>query len=472
MLTQRAGWTGLTVGGCAGLAEYEDRPKPPLWLARYAMSGAGLALYLLFIWLRLFAPHAYYGTLLAWDAMPNADPFGDLRSILLSGACWRAGVNVYAPSPCMGAGVFNYAPLLLRAALLPIGPADTVPGGLALGALFLAAVSLLPVPESWGELGLRVAAMASGMVVYALESANFDVVIFVGLLGAVLLLRRGLGLRLLGYAVILLAAALKFYPAALLALVIRERPRLVAAVGAMTMLAAGGYFLCFAHATAAAVSIIPAGLPFRCLFGAMNLPFGLLLLRYMPVLTIEPSSQDFFAAVNHPVAAEILSFMPRLLVLFAVFAAFRAAPRYAPDISRLDDARLVFFLAGAILIVFCFCAVQNLDYRGIFLLFLLPGLWRMAAVTQHRRVMLLPWLVLALLWEALFRGLSTDIGLLLLGRAHVVDAQIVFFLAREGLWWWVIIQLGACLVCFGRDAVLAWTGYVSGGQSATDMRTV
>ncbi len=415
---------------------------------RYGASLAVALVYGAFILLRLRAPHAYEALLLVWDAMPNQHPYGDLNAILQAGACWHEGVNVYAPSDCMNGGVYNYSPFLLRAADFGIGPQDLTVGGLLYGAAFIAALALLPAAQGCAELMARVLSVCSGTVVYALESSNFDVVMFLLTLIGVLALLARRWVAFLGYAVFLFAAACKFYPVVLLGLAVRERLVVLFAVLGMSAAAGAVFLICFAHGSATAISILPAGLPFRCVFGAMNISFGLALLRYLPVLTLEPNVPQFFTVVGHPGVAAFIVLGTKLLTALGLLAGYIVAPRYERLLLTLDASRLLFFMAGAVVTVFCFFAAQNLDYRGVFLLFLLPGLSAMAVESRWGRGLLV--CVLLVLWEAFFREGTAVLGRAILGPEHAVYAQIVFWLCREALWWCVAIQLTGCVVCYLR----------------------
>ena len=308
----------------------------------------------------------------------------------------------------MHGGVYNYSPFLLRAAYLPIGPQDQMVGGIFLGLAFLAALSLLPPARSRSELLLRILATCSETVVFALERANFDVVIFLMTLLGVLLLLANRWMALLGYAVFLLGAALKFYPAALLALAIRERLSLALAVAVLIVSAGVSYAMFFAHGTEVAVGMLPTGLPLRGIFGAINLPFGLVLLRFFPVLTLEPNQSQYLAAIRHPHAVFFIYLTSKCLMIAAVMMAIVMAPRYETAFRDLDTQRSLFLMAGAILIVFCFFSAQNISYRGIFLILTLPGLWSMAAQSpgrDRRTFVMFSVSVLMLLWEDFFREL-------------------------------------------------------------------
>lgn len=416
---------------------------------RFAPSLALAAVYLLFMALYGDSPEIFSHVLLSWDAMPHTRPFGDLEAILRAGVCWRRGVDVYAPSSCMLGGVYNYAPLLLRAADLGLGPADRLGGGVLLGALFIISLGLLPPPASYRDILVRTLAACSSSVVYALEAANFDLVVFLLVLAAFLLLIRGPASRFAGYLVLLFAAALKFYPAALLALGLREnfwRLAGLALVSAGLLLL---YLAYFGGGTKAALGILPGGLPFRGVFGALNLPFGLLLLKNLPVLTLEPDVPQYFAALADPHAALFVALASRGLVIAALLLGYARSSVHAQVLAALGEGQKIFFLGGALLIAFCFLAAQNLSYRAIFLLMVLPGL----AMMDGRAVRMLEAVILVLLWEGFFRHLALLLGIALLGPAHAVYLQILFWLLREALWWVLVIQLLGFVFAFLRQAL-------------------
>jgi hypothetical protein len=73
-------------------------------------------------------------------------------------------------------------------------------------------LGLLPPATRPLELTLVLLATMSTMVVFALERANTDVLLFMLALSAVFLAEGRLAARLLGYCVALLAALLKYYP--------------------------------------------------------------------------------------------------------------------------------------------------------------------------------------------------------------------------------------------------------------------
>jgi hypothetical protein len=81
------------------------------------------------------------------------------------------------------------------------------------------------------------------------------------------------------------------------------------------------------------------------------------------------------------------------------------------------------------------------EYRAIFLLLTLPGLCRLGTGGRRRA---LPWVVLALLWEAVPRALIGG-----LAQAYLPGAEMLgFWLLRQALWWWLMVEFAALTLAF------------------------
>jgi hypothetical protein len=386
------------------------------WRRHFGLGLICLALVLVFLLLHALAPHVYVFFTRIPDGAGKLHPFVDLRAILQGGACWRQGVDVYAPSACLDGGTFNYSPLLLRAALLPIGPGDALAGGILFCCAYAGALCLLPAPAGWGEFWLRAAAAFSPAGYYALEQGNLDTLIFAAV---VLVLRLGWRWRGWGYAVFALAAGAKFYPVALLVLGLRESRRVflfLAAAGlVLTMLA----LVFYGRGLVAAITSIPSGTPFRASFGRIDFTRGLVMLHMLPHGT-----------------AQLFSWV---LALGALGLAVWRRPVWARGLALLGADEAGFLVAGAVVTVFCFMAAQNIEYRAIFLLLTLPGLVRLGR--------LLPWVVVLVLWEAVPRALLSGLSQPYLPH----PACLCFWLLREGLWWWLVVECLAIVLAFAKS---------------------
>ncbi|OYV26271.1 MAG: hypothetical protein B7X08_02575, partial [Acidocella sp. 20-63-7] len=216
------------------------RAKPASRLpSPYGLSLCALAAFCALALVRWVYPPAYLHISALSDGVFKPTPFVDLLDILQAGACWRAGVDVYLPSRCLFGGVFNYSPFLLRAAYLPIGPGDTMIGGVLQSLLFFWSLSWLPRPGSKAEFIFLLACVFSVPVIYALEQGNFDTVVFIL---AALGIRQSLkpGARsLLGMGIFIFAAALKFYPVAFALLILRQPLRRLLPVVLLGLVAGG-----------------------------------------------------------------------------------------------------------------------------------------------------------------------------------------------------------------------------------------
>ncbi|GLR66767.1 hypothetical protein GCM10010909_14470 [Acidocella aquatica] len=426
------------------------------FFTRFGVSFVAMLLYSAFIVFRFYVPDLYDFFLGATDVTRKSQLFDDLHSILLAGACWRHGVNVYIPNACMGGGNYNYSPLLLRAALLGAGPAELDVIAIISGLLFCLSLSILPPVESVVEFVLRIVAVCSGAVLLALSTANFDIDIFVMTLIGIAFVLANRMFSLAGYGFFLIGAALKFYPVILLACIVRERWQRIFMVITVSALLVGIYWVHFSATTVVAVTHLPKGLPFDFWFGSEDLAYGLLVLHYLPVLTMHPTLAQYDIAVARPVTGPFIALTTEALIVVALFIVIIISPRYAKALARLDPQRGLFFFAGAMIVSFCFFATQNVDYRAIFLLLALPGLWTMGNWFKgngDRSMQILLVSVVLLLWEAYLRNFIGFLGGVVVGAPRAVYVEIIFFLCREVLWWWVAIQLAACVLCFLRQSI-------------------
>jgi hypothetical protein len=124
-----------------------------------------------------------------------------------------------------------------------------------------------------------------------------------------------------------------------------------------------------------------------------------------------------------------------------LFTEFRSGLTSLPDLDR------VLLVIGSAVIAGCFFAGQSIGYRGVFLLFVLPGLLGIARspVRELRAVGLGAAVVIVLLmWGECFR--------LVLEGAGAGGAEVLFWLLRELCWWWTVSVMLAVLADFLREA--------------------
>lgn len=405
-------------------------------MSRFGIPAMGLAVLIGFAWLQAGAPAMYFAVLAALDIPKVVQPFSDLAAVLQAVHCAGQGVNVYVPNACMDGGEYNYSPLLLRFTWLGALAAHLNLAGLAFAALFIAALAVLPAPRSRLEFWLRALASVSAATIFALERANLDAVIFILAVGGILLWLRGGLARLMGYALFCLAAALKYYPVALLLLLLRESPRHLMALAALLGLGVLGFLARFGGGTLAALAIVPSGPPFGNCFGAIDIPLGVSL----GMAALHGDRLNDLAHFHMPLAMQLVY---AVMILAALWRGAANMALYRPAMAALTSAQLVCLVAGAALACACFFMAQNILYRAVFLLLALPGVCAFDETIPKAR-----WLALAmvlLMWESLFRIGMLHLMLALAGPVAAYSAVIMVWLCREGLWWWLVTQCLALL---------------------------
>ncbi len=390
----------------------------------------------------LFFRPAYYAVLLAWGVVPEAAPFGDSVAVLVALQCSREGVDVLVENACMN-GVHTYSPLWLVLSFLPIGWGSSGAVGLVFATAFALSLLAFPLPRSRNARVLLVFAALSSMTAYALERGNVDLVLFVMITLAGSLLDRRWPARILGYGLLALAALLKFYPAVLLGIAIRERPRLFVAVLSAAFLLGVGFAYRYFPQILEALAHVPRGLVFTDFFGAQNLPRGF-------AEVIAPLGD------RYPVFLPLLPWLPYLLFAMLVVEWGRRSIAFGrrQDLQEAYGAipadSATYLVLGSLIIVACFFTVQNIYYRGIYFLMILPGLLvlREAAGSRElaQRIAIGSALILFLMWseclrEALLKlypalGLSPRLSNILVA---------LFWTVRELVWWRVIALLSAIL---------------------------
>jgi hypothetical protein len=389
---------------------------------------------------------AYMTVLRFWGIFPFRFPFVDISYSLAAWDCTRLGIDVVEQDPCDVLGrAYTYSPLWMAGSFIPLGTGATAKVGWVLGLLFILSLALLPPVRRPWELVLVVLAANSTMVVFAVERANPDIILFMMALLAGFLSSGFLPARLLAYLTALFAALLKYYPLTLLILSFRER----VAVFLANSLAMTGLIALFLVAYLPDVErgwpLIPSGSYFNDLFAAKNLPFGLdeLIFGLAGGSANTLSFRLVGAALYGVLVLNVARICRRLLTRTALRSTF----------SRIVGYERIFLVVGSALIVGCFFAGQSIGYRGIFLLFVLPGLLAMARIATDSASQRLSHataiVVVLLMWEECFRnGLAAIFARLDIPPLSDTLIQFTLWLVRELAWWWIVSVMTACLLSF------------------------
>jgi hypothetical protein len=429
------------------------RRSVPAW----CFALLGLAALLLAV-LAFQVDPADYFRVLGWIMMgATASPFFDAVQIPALVECHRLGVDVYVSAVCdPGLRPLAYSPLWLRATFLPadLGWLDAL--GLALSAMFCLSLSFLPPLRSRTDAGLFALALFSSMPVFALERGNMDVAMFALIALGGWCWQRGVPARGAGYAVFTLAGLLKFYPLVLFLLFLRESwPRfvLLCALGFSVLC---GFVWWFFPELQEMVRNLPTLGLFTDTFGARQLPagIGLALGELLVTMGFDPAGLPRSLEHDGLVALGLTGFLWIAAIGIAIDLAQR--PGFRTGFAALSAAESGFLVIGAVLVCGCFFVGQNVCYRGIHFLFVIPGLAGLAAEARSTRLVLgmTLALTLVLMWGLTIQQLLADVSG---GTYHPIGGSAVMYLywiVHELVWWWVVAVLLAILLCFVRSSAV------------------
>jgi hypothetical protein len=263
---------------------------------------------------------------------------------------------------------YNYPRFVLLGA--PLGGAAVPPAvaGLGLAALFLACAVGVLQPASRGEAGLAAVLVASPPVWLLAERGNLDAAVFVVLVpGLWFLARRAPGsLALLGgNAALFVAAALKLFPAVILAAAIAfwrgARVRwsvLPAAAFAVWLLASLDEVALIMQKTTRGLE--PA-------YGRMQAGSRYVTEVIAPHVTAAAAAEALRGLMRVSLGAWLAG------ALAAGWAGWRWRERFRTVVSEAHDR--VFFWSGALIFGGTFLLGSNWSYRLVFLLLCVPFLW-------------------------------------------------------------------------------------------------
>jgi hypothetical protein len=423
----------------------------PAFIYRFGAAGSALLVFVGISYLYKNGYRELYDEILrSYGILPFQFPFVDISGSLAAWECARAGADVILSDPCdvLHRG-YTYSPLWMAASGIPLGVRDTTAVGWSLDLLFIVSLSLVPPPRRWPELVLVLMATLSTMVVFALERANPDILLFMLALMAGLLGEGRLVIRLLGYSVALLAALIKYYPITVLIIVFRERISILVAV---LLIVVGSLVVFWANyhlEIARGFSNIPGGRYDTDLFAAKNLPF---LMGMVAESAAEPST--FRALLGHITTVGLYAVLVaacaaicwRLLRLGELRAALTS-------LRRLERVLLVI---GSAVVVGCFFAGQSIAYRGVFLLLVIPGILAISRVATRELRNLATGtgvVIVLLMWgECLRLALFGALERLNVSEDLASSLKMQFWLLRELSWWWAVSIMLAVLCDFLWDS--------------------
>lgn len=312
-------------------------------------------------------------------------PFLDLRHLLAAGQATQLGLNPHVSNPLDPyLRLFGFSDWWLVSGSLGLTLKDTAWIGTLLLGLTLASTALLLRPEGWRQGAGLLLALISPPLLFLVNRANHDLVVFVLMSLALGCLRHERsGVRALAILLLAVSAVLKYFPLAAVVILLDARTRREFA----------GWILLYGLVLVLAWPSLEQG----WLIANRHTP--------APAWLFAFGAPTFFRNLELPAAAA-WGWLAAGLMLLAVAASWwRGAARKAPPATGEVRALGREFACGAVMIVGCFLHGSSYLYKMVFALWLLPWLWR-ATLDQgeERWRKVTQSLLLAVLW---FEGGAT-----------------------------------------------------------------
>lgn len=371
-------------------------------------------------------------------------PFIDGEFMYAMKHCWLQGVDVYQSVPCdvVPGNKMAYSPLWQRLPMLPDDVAARAPIGLASDLLLLLSVAWLPASRSLRDAILLSLAILSPMVCFALERNNIDVWIYLLIFVAGLLFGRSFWSRCLSYLVFFVAGLLKYYPLILFALALRERATRFWAIAFASLGGLALFGLAFHRELLESLQNVPAGPPVTDLVSIANIPM-------VAAIGLENTS------AHSPVVLAL-----RLGLTALVFGlAYRLAARrgFAASLGKMPEADANWLVIGCLVMGGCYLAIQNVGYRGVYLLPVLAGLLGLRSVAEDPRLRVslgrATLAIVPIMWMEGIRHWA-DVLAESLGASWLIPVRIIAWLAREVLWLYLASVMTAVVMSYIANSAL------------------
>ena len=335
-----------------------------------------------------------YAALLRFDAwgyigVPHLVPeFLDFHALLSASDCHQLGIDVYRTNPCDATGrPMMYSKLWLYLGDLGLTREHNPVIGFSLGAVFLSVAASIANPKNTLELVVSTVVVLSPAVMLGVERGNNDLIVFLCIALAAVILGRSVEPRPLrfggAFVMIWVAAFLKFYPIAGLALIIDR-------------LRSPGQFVLFIALSLLAFTLFVVAQIDELLILVETAPAPLRRWTFGARLFFVSLGLDQFSRAGIP----LMGFLSAGLALGVGWRL-----RVAMHVVTPPDRSL--FVASVALLVGCFFVTTNYDYRGVFFIGTLPtlfALWRGGCTDRFSRVFVAALLagLVVVLWAEIF----------------------------------------------------------------------
>ncbi|WP_238321957.1 hypothetical protein [Komagataeibacter europaeus] len=407
--------------------------------------GAGFFSIMVALYCLGFMP-LYRGIIKLWGIHPFEFPFVDTDTVLSAIRCINRGVDVYVSNPCdVLERVYDYSPLWTVLAEFPMTPAWLPPIGMGVDIAFFLSLLLLPVGRSWRNTRWIAAGIVSSATLFAVERGNNDLVLFVLAVCAATLVCRSGACRLLAYGFALLAGLLKYYPMTLMLIATRERPGRFVAVGVASVVAVAVFAAVTWHDLVRALALIPTGSYFEDMFGSVTLGGGLAERLGLPAIAVK--------------------IIRLVLSIVAIGTGVRLGTRSHERgvLTVLNERERSFLLVGGLLVLSCFFTAQNIGYRAVHLILVLPALSVLRDTSGMRPFRYALPLAIGLLWSGAWYHDIMAVDAAVTGHHGHSPVQMAAWLVREAMWWSLVTILVSCVtdLLLSSNTVSACRRYVS-----------
>jgi Glycosyltransferase family 87 len=333
---------------------------------RVVAAGALVAYFMVVAIPRLFWGINLWPRLIGVPAAPTL--FFDARVITSGLDCSRLGFDPLTYNPCdMSGRAMNYPRVWLLLRSLGVGQSQTDVLGVIFIGVFFASFFLLMGRLTMGEGAIVALAVCSPSVMFGVERANSDIVVFALVAAAVVAWRsdRSRG-EVAGPPLVLVAAFLKLYPVFALPSYLMTRRRNAIVTASICIAVFAAYVVVNRADIEAIVRATPHG-QYNS-YGARILPAAI---DHWFVLQARDTAS---------IAKLALAIVPVLIGAMAWVIGRRRLPR--PDVREGDWSRLAFTM-GSLLFLGTFAVNVNFDYRLVLLLLTLPQLFRWIGDPSH-----------------------------------------------------------------------------------------
>lgn len=331
-----------------------------------------VTLYFLFIYIsNFFIKYYELWNHLGVPARPYL--FGDLWVITSGWECHKLGYDVIVENPCNPWPYYqevNYPRIWMTPVGLGFNRSHTVPIGIVLSVLFFAMIFVVSQRLNYSEAIIYILILCSPAVMFGVERANNDLIVFIILAVSLLLIKsQNVAGRLFSYFAILFAAILKLYPIFGLAVMLKRKKKLPLITGFLIL----AIFFAYVLVTLDDIRLISDATPRVNLWSyGCKIIFSLLvadLMKIYEVVGFEKNGFEhylFYLNYNRVIGAFISG---------SIFLIWLIQIRYARKINRFGLSTSEFldgFRLGSSLYVGTFMLGNNWAYRLIFLIFTVP----------------------------------------------------------------------------------------------------